>query len=66
MADQGAGAAAGAGKLRGINGFHEVIIRFLGNGVAFIAQYGYHNLNGGIHPSGCPRCFWKAGANFGR
>lgn len=48
VADQGAVVSAGAGKLGGIYGFDEAVIRFLRNGVAFIGQYGYHNLAGGI------------------
>lgn len=48
ITDQGSGAAASAGKLGRFYRFHELIIRFLRNRVAFIDQYGYHNLAGGL------------------
>lgn len=48
IADQGSGVAASAGKLGRFYRFHEFIIGFLRNRVAFIEQYGYHNLAGGL------------------
>lgn len=66
IADEGAGASAGTGKGGGLYLFHDIIIRFLGNRVAFIDRYGYHNLAGGFHPYGWPRYSERQEANFGR
>lgn len=56
IADEGTRAATGTGQAERINLIHGIIIRFLGNGVAFTEKYGYHSLAGGIHFYGCPRC----------
>ena len=56
IADKGAGTAAGAGEQAWLNMFHEIIVRFLGEGVAFTDRYGYHSFTGGLHPYGWPRC----------
>ena len=50
ITDQGAGTAAGAGKAGGFHLLHDIVIRFLGNRVAFADRYGYHNLAGGLNP----------------
>lgn len=50
ITDEGAQAAAGAGKAGGLHQLHEIVIRFLGNRVAFTDRYGYHNLAGGLNP----------------
>ncbi|MCM1225169.1 MAG: hypothetical protein NC548_63030 [Lachnospiraceae bacterium] len=50
IADEGTQAAAGAGKACGFHLRHDIVIRFLGNRVAFTDRYGYHNLAGGLNP----------------
>ena len=50
ITDQRAGTAAGAGKAGGFHLLHDIVIRFLGNRVAFTDRYGYHNLAGGLNP----------------
>ena len=50
ITDQRAGTAAGAGKAGGLRLIHDIVIRFLGNRVAFTDRYGYHNLADGLDP----------------
>lgn len=66
IADAGTGTAAGTGQAEGFHPLHDIIIRFLGNRVAFIDRYGYHSLAGGLHPYGRPWCFERQEADCGR
>ena len=50
ITDQRTRTAAGAGKAGGLHLLHDIVIRFLGNRVAFTDRYGYHNLAGGPNP----------------
>ena len=56
IADAGAGTSAGTGQAEGFHPLYGIIIRFLGNRVAFTGRYGYHSLAGGLHPYGWPQC----------